>query len=126
MELMSIERGDLAYPTFALDERIPKIIFIVTDRRDHSHTGNHDAWVRHDNLFWALVGFFLDIFYRFADRGHFLSVFIRDLDPEFLFQSHHELNRVQRVGSKIIHERCGIRYFLWRAAQQALEKFPFL
>ena len=85
VELMGIKSGDLLYAATAFDERIPKIVLVVTDWRNHSHTGNHHAWVRHDGLFCALAGLFLDIFHCFTDRGHLFSVFVRNLDPKLLF-----------------------------------------
>ena len=46
-----------------------------------------------------------DVIDRLLHRGDLLGVLVRNLGLEFLFQSHDELNRVQRVGAKVVDER---------------------
>src|SRR5262245_23144369 len=58
----------------------------------------------------ALSG--LDVVDRVLDRRDLLGFFVGNFRFEFLFQSHHELNGVQRVGAKIVDERCVVLDFL--------------
>src|SRR3989441_10105531 len=51
----------------------------------------------------AHVGF--DVFHRLAHRGNLLGILVRDLNAELLFQGHHELYHVERVGAEIIDKR---------------------
>src|ERR1700691_1031850 len=47
----------------------------------------------------------VDVINRLVDGRDLLGILIRDLDLELLFQSHHQLDRIQRVRSQIINER---------------------
>src|SRR6478672_1596872 len=59
----------------------------------------------------------LDVLDRFLDAGNLLRVLVRDLDAELLFEGHHQLHRVERVGPEIVHER-GVRgHFFFIDAQ---------
>jgi hypothetical protein len=42
---------------------------------------------------------------RLLHRGDLLGILVGNLGFEFLFECHDELNRVQRIGAKIIYER---------------------
>ena len=57
---------------------------------------------------WLMDGLSLLVGHRVVDGvlngGDLFSVFIRDLDTEFVFQGHHQFNRVQRVGAQIGHK----------------------
>src|SRR5688572_1217341 len=50
----------------------------------------------------------LDVFDRLFHTGDLVRVLVRYLDAELLFERHHELDRVERVGSQVVDER-GIR-----------------
>ena len=39
-----------------------------------------------------------------AHALYFLCVFVRNFDAEFLFKTHHQLDRIQRVGAQVIYE----------------------
>jgi hypothetical protein len=52
-----------------------------------------------------------------VDSGDLFGVFVRDLDLEFLFEGHHQLDRVERVGSQVIDERGIVRDLLLFDAQ---------
>ena len=39
------------------------------------------------------------------DRSNFFGFFIRDLNAKLFFQRHHQLNRIQGIGTQVIHER---------------------
>jgi len=45
-----------------------------------------------------------DILDRFFDAGDLLSVLVGDFNPELFFERHHQLDRVERVGAKIVDE----------------------
>src|SRR6185503_6908441 len=46
----------------------------------------------------------LDVLDGLLDARDLLGVLVRDLDPELLFERHHELDGVERVGPQVIHE----------------------
>lgn len=47
----------------------------------------------------------LDVVDRLLNRGDLLGIFIRNFAFEFLFECHHEFNRIQRICAQIIYER---------------------
>src|SRR4029453_4366015 len=49
-----------------------------------------------------------DVVDGFLDAGDLLGVLVRDLDPELLFQPHHQLHGVEAVGAEVVDER-GLR-----------------
>src|SRR5882724_2954482 len=51
----------------------------------------------------------VDVLNGLLDRGDFLGVLIGNLDLEFFFQSHDQLDCVERISSQIVHERCIVR-----------------
>ena len=59
----------------------------------------------------------VDVVDRLVDGGDLLGVLVRDLDLEFLFESHDQLDRVERVGSQIVDERGIVRDLLLLDAQ---------
>src|SRR5512141_747819 len=59
----------------------------------------------------------LDVVDSFADARNLLRVLVRNLDPELLFESHDELDRVERVGPEGVHERGIRRHFFLIDAQ---------
>src|SRR5574339_625482 len=56
---------------------------------------------------------FLDELNRLADGLNFFGGAVRNIDVEFLFQLHDQLDGVQRVGPQIVHERSFWRYLLF-------------
>jgi hypothetical protein len=46
-----------------------------------------------------------DVGDRLLDGGDLLGIFVGNFDFEFLFESHDELNGVERIGAQIIDER---------------------
>src|SRR5271170_5026240 len=63
----------------------------------------------------ALVS--LDVGDDVLDGADFLGVLIGDLDVELLFQRHHQLDDIERVGAEVLDER-GLRsYFIGGHAQ---------
>src|SRR5579864_1634867 len=56
---------------------------------------------------WLLFGFGvrLDVLDRFFHTRDLFSVFVRDFDPEFLFEGHDELDGVERVGAQVVDKR---------------------
>src|SRR5262245_57395775 len=50
----------------------------------------------------------LDVRYGFLAARDLLGVLVGDLDADLLFERHHELDGVERIGAEIVHER-GIR-----------------
>src|SRR5215475_119189 len=64
-------------------------------------------------LLWApsdpglLFGFGVgvDVLDRFLHARNLFRVFVGNLDPEFLFERHDELDGVERVGAQVVHER---------------------
>src|SRR5579883_3339906 len=52
----------------------------------------------------GLVAPLVDVLDRLVNRGDLLGILVRNLDLELLLESHHELDRVERVGSQIVHE----------------------
>src|SRR4051812_34824483 len=55
----------------------------------------------------------LDVFDRFLHARDLLGIVVRDLDAEFLFEGHDQLDGVERVGAQIVHERGIRRHFLF-------------
>src|SRR5207237_7206668 len=49
----------------------------------------------------------LNVFDRVLHRGDFLRLFVGNLESESFFQRHHQLDRVEGVGAKIVNEGCG-------------------
>src|SRR5687768_2967375 len=47
----------------------------------------------------------LDVFGSLLHGGDFLGLLVRNFAFEFLFQRHHEFDRVERVRAEVIHER---------------------
>src|SRR5437870_1363073 len=56
------------------------------------------------SLLFAL-GVRLDVLDGFLYTRDLLSILVRNLDAELLFERHHELDGVERVGAEIVHER---------------------
>src|SRR3954468_17005924 len=57
------------------------------------------------------VGF--DVLDRFFHARDLLGVLVGNFNPEFLFESHHELDRVERVGPEVVDERCVRRHLFF-------------
>src|SRR5688572_9650147 len=49
-------------------------------------------------------GVLLDVVYRLAHAADLLRVLVGDLDVEFLFERHHQLDDVERVGAQAVGE----------------------
>ena len=58
-----------------------------------------------------LLSGFLDIRGGLTDRGDVFRLVVWNLNVEFLFELHDELNSVQRIGSQIVGEACRQVYF---------------
>src|SRR6185437_3767917 len=65
----------------------------------------------------GFVAALVDVLDRLVNRGDLLSVLIRNLDFELFLESHHELDRVERVGSQIVHEGGVIGHLLLLGAK---------
>src|ERR1700685_1620556 len=65
----------------------------------------------------ALVS--LDIGDDVLDRANLLGVFVGDFDVELLFERHHQLDDIERVGAEILDER-GLRSYFVRGHAQLL------
>src|SRR5271169_655506 len=50
------------------------------------------------------LGVLVDIGNCILNGADFLRVLVRNLNVEGLFEGHHQLDRVQRVGAKIVHK----------------------
>src|SRR6516162_8229630 len=75
----------------------------------------------------GLAATFVDVIDSLMDGGDLLGVLVGDLDLEFLFQSHDELDCVERIGPKIVHERCIVRdLFLFDAQLFGNDGFDLL
>ncbi|MDR6381391.1 hypothetical protein J2802_001802 [Paraburkholderia caribensis] len=48
---------------------------------------------------------------RLLNRRDLLGFFIRNFHAEFVFESHHQLDRVERVSAEVVHERCFVLDF---------------
>src|SRR5690606_38080329 len=53
----------------------------------------------------------------FLHPGDFLGILVGHLDPELLLERHHQLDRVQRIGAKVVDERRVRRDFFLVHAQ---------
>jgi hypothetical protein len=47
---------------------------------------------------------FLNVFNRVTHALNLLGVFVGNLDVEFFLEPHYQLNRIERVGTKIVDE----------------------
>src|SRR5262249_4802805 len=65
-----------------------------------------------DTLFLGL-GVGLDVLDGLLDPRDLLGVLVGDLDTEFLLERHHELDGVERVGAKVVHEGGIRRHFFF-------------
>src|SRR3954470_5479468 len=54
---------------------------------------------------------------RLLNGGDLLGFFIRNFHAEFVFEGHHELNGVERVGAEVVYERSFVLDFSFRNAQ---------
>src|SRR5215207_4006338 len=52
-----------------------------------------------------VLGVRLDVLDGFLHARDLLGVLVGDLDPEFLFERHHQLHRVKRIGAEVFDER---------------------
>src|SRR5436309_16106760 len=81
---------------------------VMTTRRSivvHLCPGSLETWLR------LLVGG--DIGHGVLDRLDLLGVLVADLELEFLFERHHQLDLVERVGAQTINEGgCGGHFVL--------------
>src|ERR1043166_3732073 len=59
------------------------------------------------------LGVRFDVLDGFLDARDLLRVLVGNLDAEFLFERHDELNSVERVGAEVVHERGVRRHFLF-------------
>jgi hypothetical protein len=50
--------------------------------------------------------------YRVADRHDRLGLIVRDFDAELFFKSHDKLNRVERIGAKVVDEIGVVDHFV--------------
>ncbi len=108
--LRRVEAGDRPDAAVAGQERVPVCL------RSDGERG-HQPNARHHNA--PAAGHFFDLawdsMYSMASltRRNLLGVVIGDLDPEFLFECHHELDGVERIRAQIVHERGVRRHFLF-------------
>src|ERR1043165_5339179 len=54
------------------------------------------------------LGVRFDVLDRFLDAGNLLGILVGNLDAELLFEGHHQLHGIERVGAQIVDER-GVR-----------------
>src|SRR5262249_27103272 len=59
------------------------------------------------------LGVGLDVLDGFLDARDLLGVLVGNLDAEFLFERHHELDGVERVGAEVVHEGGIRRHFFF-------------
>ena len=50
------------------------------------------------------LGLFLNVIQSFPDRQNLFGVLVGNLDAEFFFEGHHQLNRIERVGTEVFDE----------------------
>src|ERR1044072_8708063 len=55
----------------------------------------------------------IDVIVRIAHALNFLCVFVGNLDAEFFFETHHQLDRVERVGAEVIDKPGSGRDFVF-------------
>src|SRR5262245_52792302 len=72
------------------------------------------AWLpgRDPSALLLRFGVRLDVLDGFLDARDLLGVLVGDLDAELLFERHHELDGVERIGAQIVHKRGIRRHFL--------------
>src|SRR5579872_5511557 len=75
--------------------------------------GKHAAlpYGRQEAELLACLGVLLDVFDGILHRGNLFGVLIGDFDAESFFEGHHELDRIERIGAEIVHERSGGCHF---------------
>ncbi len=59
-----------------------------------------------------LRAFSLDILNGFSNSGQFFGIFIRYLGSKLFFQSHNQLDRIQRIRAKVVNELCFFFYLI--------------
>src|SRR5215469_15033262 len=75
----------------------------------------------------GLAATLVDVVDGLMDGGDLLGVLVGDLDLEFLFQGHHQLDRVERIGPEVVHERRIVRdLFLFDAQLFGNDGFDLL
>src|SRR5271157_2727457 len=55
--------------------------------------------------FLARLGVLADVVDGIGDGANLLRILVGNFDIEGLFEGHHELDRVERIGAQVIHER---------------------
>ena len=55
----------------------------------------------------------IDIVIRVSHTLDLLSVFVWNLDPKLLFETHHEFDRVLRVGAEVVDKSCVGRHLVF-------------
>lgn len=73
-----------------------------------------------------LRSFLFDVFYDIADGLKFFGVFVRDFDREFFFESHDELDDVERISAQIFDKRRGGRNLFRIYAELLDDDFLYL
>jgi hypothetical protein len=66
-----------------------------------------------------LAGLLLNKVQRVADLNDLFGFFVRDLDTEFFFQGHDQLNQIKRIGIEVGHE-LSFRHDLFRLHAELL------
>src|SRR6516164_6297722 len=75
----------------------------------------------------GLAAALVDVVDGLMDGGDLLGVLVGDLDLELLLESHHQLDRVERIGPEIVHERRIVRdLFLFDAQLLGHDGFDLL
>ncbi len=118
-QVRRVDLGQHPCAGFAVNQLFPGRLDPVRQRGHKSQAGYHHSSHASPNRYCAekengaqgpgRSGSF-DMRDRVFNRQDFLGCVIRNLDAEFLFKSHHQLNRIQAVCAQIVNEARFVRY----------------
>src|SRR5207244_1782298 len=97
--LRRVELADPADAAFTRQKVLPNLFSLVADRADQAEPGYDDSSRQLLPRFRVLA----NVIDGVLDGAYFLGVFVGDLDFESFFESHYQLDGVQRVGAKVVH-----------------------
>jgi hypothetical protein len=109
-EPRGVEQLQRVHAALAIADTGPHLLHLAAERSDQTQS-RYDNAPFHGSLSGRRSSAFfvdrpLNVLNGLPDRLDLLGGIVRDVDVELLFQLHDQLDRVERVGSQVIDERC--------------------
>src|SRR5207302_8105619 len=130
----SVEFLDIVRAASALDQRGPSDLNRVTYWRNQAEPCDDDATIQNEKSsrdrleaiaaagrqhrtltisYQSLCFVLIDVVIRIAHTLDLFRVFVRNLDAELLFETHYQLDSVQRVGAEVVYGPGVRRHFIF-------------